>query len=147
MGQKYAHTCADGFVLGFYDDEWHSDSIPNDAIAITDEQHQALLAGQASGKRMKVSADSAHALVDPLPPSDDEIADVLRSQRDAALASTDWLVSRHQDESLFAGGKTTLTAEQVSQLGAYRKALRDLPVQAGFPHVDFPAAPDFIKVK
>lgn len=145
MGQKYAHT-ADGFVLGFYDDEWHGDSIPSDAIAISDEQHRALLDGQAAGKRMKVNADGAHDLVDPLPPTDDELAASLRSQRDAALTATDGLVARHRDQQE-AGAGTALTVAQYKALQAYRQALRDLPVADGFPHVDFPAAPDFVEVK
>jgi hypothetical protein len=66
--------------------------------------------------------------------------------RDEAVRATDDLVSRHQEETLFGDGKTTLTKEQAAQLGAYRKALRDLPSVAGFPNVDLPAAPDFIGV-
>ena len=65
-------------------------------------------------------------LVDPAPPTDDELAAMLRGQRNAALDATDWLVSRHQDESLFAAA-TTLTKDQAAALGAYRKELRDLP--------------------
>lgn len=146
MGQKYAHTCADGFVLGFYDDEWHGDSIPSDAIAISDEQHQELLAGQTAGKRMKVSASGAHSLVDPLPPTDVQIAISLRAQRDTALASTDGHVARHRDQ-VEAGGKTTLTADQYKGLQAYRQELRDLPEKKGFPRVELPIAPDFVGVK
>lgn len=145
MSQKYAHLDADRFVIGFYDDEWHGDAIPSDAIAISDEQHQWLLAGQATGKRMKVDADGAHALVDRAPPTDDELAVSLRSQRDAALTATDGLVARHRDQQE-AGTRTTLTVDQYKALQAYRQALRDVPAADGFPHVELPTAPDFIGV-
>lgn len=145
MGQKYAHFDADRFVIGFYDDEWHGDSIPAGAVAIDDEHHAALLEGQSAGKRMKLCEQGLPLLVDPAPPTADELAAALRSRRDAALASTDWLVQRHQDQTLFAEA-TTLTKAQAVALNEYRKALRNLPDAAGFPNVDLPVAPDFIGV-
>lgn len=146
MSQKYAHLDADRFVIGFYDDEFHGDSIPAGAVPIDDAHHVALLEGQSAGKRMKLCEKGLPLLVDPAPPTAEELAVQLRSQRDAALDATDWLVSRHQDESLFAAS-TTLTKEQAAALGAYRKALRDLPASPGFPNVGLPAAPDFIGVQ
>lgn len=143
MGQKFAHLNADRFVIGFYDDEWHGEAVPADAVPIADDVHIALLNGQAAGKRMKVRKNGDAQLVDPAAPTADELAAALRSQRAAALASTDWLASRHQDEVL-AGDDTTLSAAQFKALSAYRKALRNLPAADGFPNVDLPAAPDFL---
>jgi hypothetical protein len=143
MSQKYAHLDADRFVIGFYDENWHGDSIPSDAVPIDDAHHVALLEGQSAGKRMKLCEKGLPLLVDPPAPSDDDLAALLRAQRDAALGATDWLVQRHMDESVFSK-KTTLTVEQVQALGEYRAALRDLPAADGFPHVDLPAAPDFV---
>jgi len=146
MSQKYAHLNADRFVIGFYSDEWHGDSIPAGAVAIDDEHHVELLEGQSAGKRMKLDDKGMPLLVDPAPQTVDELAASMRVQRNAALAESDWLVSRHQDESLFAAS-TTLTKAQAASLGAYRKALRDLPASEGFPSVALPAAPDFIGAK
>lgn len=42
---KYSATTG-----GFYSQKVHGASVPADAVEITDEQHQALLAGQAAGK-------------------------------------------------------------------------------------------------
>lgn len=146
MGQKYAHLDADRFVIGFYDEEWHGDRIPEGAVAIDDEQHILLLNGQQAGKRMKLCDKGLPLLVDPAPPTAEWIASNLRAQRNAALNASDWLVARHQDESLFASS-TTLTKEQAAALAVYRKALRDLPAAKGFPNVALPIAPDFIGVK
>lgn len=52
---------------GFYADEIHGDSIPANAVEITTEQYQALLAGQSSGKLIQADADGYPILVDPPP--------------------------------------------------------------------------------
>lgn len=125
---------------GFYDDAIHGGNIPDDAVEITAEDHAALLADQAVGKRIIAGADGRPIAVDQLPPSADELAAAKRRDRNAALIATDCIVQRHRDE-LDMGGKTTLTADQFSTLLAYRKALRDLPAQAVFPKVDLPTMP------
>jgi Phage tail assembly chaperone protein len=141
MSQKYAHLDADRFVIGFYDDEWHGDSIPAGAVPISDEQHAALLEGQSVGKVMKIDADGNPALEDPPPPTDEQVAVSVRADRDARLAETDWLLLRHQDETV-VGKATTLTADEATTLVDYRQALRDVPTQAGFPHeIDWPQEP------
>lgn len=69
---------------------------------------------EAATKRLKASAENA------------------RRERDAKLRSTDWLILRHLEEG------TEIPANWKS----YRKALRDLPAQVGFPHnVNWPKAP------
>ena len=134
MGQKYAHVDADNFVIGFYDEHVHTESgWPDEAIAITDEDWTLLLDGQAEGKRMKVNDDGTPELVDPPPPSADELAARLRARRNAALAATDWVALRDYEQ-----GKPTSPA-----LGTYRQTLRDLPAQKGFPDtVTWPNPPE-----
>jgi hypothetical protein len=146
MGQKFAHVDADGKVLGFYADDFHSpDQIPGGAVPITDEQHQVLLGGQATGKRMNVVGGKV-VLDDHPAPTGEKLASILLKQRNRALDATDWIAIRHMDEQM-AMQTTTLSPDQVKALGAYRKALRDLPTAAGFPNVALPVAPDFIGVK
>jgi hypothetical protein len=146
MSQKFAHLNADGKVLGFYADDFHEPhQIPDGAVPITDEQHQALLAGQSVGKVMHV-IDGEHALKERPAPTGEELATMLRDQRTAALSTTDWIATRHMEEAM-AGGATTLSKEQAAALFDYRKALRDLPAAKGFPNVALPVAPDFIGVK
>ncbi|WP_233854166.1 tail fiber assembly protein [Paraburkholderia sp. HD33-4] len=140
MSQKYAHFDADYFVIGFYDDEIHGDAIPERAVKISDETYAALLDGQASGKRMKVTADGSPELVDHPPPPDDVLAAQVRAQRNAALAETDWTVAQQQEHIL--NGTTPDNPERFKAYATYRQALRDVPQQVGFPReIDWPAKP------
>lgn len=49
---------------GFYDP---SGSVPNDAVEITDEQHQQLIVGNSQGKSIEADADGYPVLVDVAP--------------------------------------------------------------------------------
>lgn len=53
---------------GFYDPAVHGDNIPADAVAITHEQHQALIDGQSAGKVIAADANGFPVLQDPPPP-------------------------------------------------------------------------------
>lgn len=76
--------------------------------------------------------DAAHPAPEPTPPTDEEMARMVRMERDAKLAATDkYLIAD------FPIGDHDLQAVK-----AYRKALRDAPAQAGFPHdVKWPTNP------
>jgi hypothetical protein len=144
MNQKYAHTDDKGLVIGFYMDGWHSpEQIPGDAIQITDEQHQELVLGQSDGKHLYVYDDGKHELKDPPPPTKDQVERSIDNERKIALTSTDWLIARHQEETLI-GDDITLNKDQFKQLTTYRKALRDLPTIDKYPYVDLPQVPEFI---
>ena len=59
----------------------------------------------------------------------DVLPRIIRNQRDALLAETDWWAMSDQ----------TMTQEQID----YRQALRDVPAQAGFPdNVTWPTKPE-----
>lgn len=60
----------------------------------------------------------------PSGPTDEEVADGVRSMRDALLAETDWVVVFHTEK----GTNIPLEWE------VYRQALRDITTQGGFPH-------------
>jgi hypothetical protein len=143
MGQKYAAYDEQHTIVAFYDDAVSPAPKGAQVIKLNDAQYRGLLIGQAEGKRMAIDESGLPVLLDPAPLSPDQLADAKRAGRDAALSSTDWLIARHQDET-FAGRGTTLTADQLDELLAYRKALRDLPLADGWPNVDLPAAPDLL---
>jgi len=64
------------------------------------------------------------------------LADELRNQRDARLKQFDAIVSNPLRWAEFS-------AEQQSELAAYRQALLDVPQQDGFPaQVQWPVMPD-----
>jgi len=80
------------------------------------------------------ATDGYPILVDP--PSLSEEALILgeRVWRDAQLAATDGIVSRHRDE-LEAGGGTTLAAAEYESLQTYRRDLRNWPATEKFPEL------------
>lgn len=64
-----------------------------------------------------------------------------RAWREASLAKTEWLVTRHRDEQDLGRG-TSLKPTQYLELLEYRQALRDWPDSLLFPAVDSrPATP------
>lgn len=92
-------------------------------MSYTDEQY-AEMAVQANeqGKILQIVEDSLK-LIDPPPPTHNELARQVRSERDRRIAATDYLMA--PDYPLDAAAKTLCMA--------YRKALRDLPQAEGFP--------------
>lgn len=64
----------------FYDAKINGDAIPADAIEISSEDHAALMAGQASGKRIVAGENGHPTLQEPPPPTQaDIIADYERA--------------------------------------------------------------------
>ncbi|KOY03036.1 phage tail protein [Pseudomonas nunensis] len=118
--------------------------IPVDAVEITTERRNELLAAQSLGKVIAPDDSGYPILIDPPPVSAVEQARVERAWRDAQLAPTDGMVSRHRDE-LEAGIATTLAAEQYAELQIYRRELRNWPQGAEFPLVEHrPVAPNWL---
>lgn len=114
-------------TTGFYDTSIHGE-MPDGAIEISSEAHAALLDAQSSGKLIDWSGD-VPVSVDVAPQSNEELAAMARSKRDALLTSCDW---------------TQVSDAPVDQLAwrEYRQALRDVPEQSGFPlDIDWPVAP------
>ncbi|RAI69556.1 phage tail protein [Pseudomonas fluorescens] len=117
--------------------------IPADARMISREWHQALLEGQSAGKVIGEDAEGHPVLADPSPPTPGQLAEQERYWRDGELRATDKMVTRHRDE-LEDDTATTLTAQQYTDLQAFRRALRNWPESGGFPSADRrPAAPQW----
>lgn len=69
-------------------------------------------------------------------PTTEEVAAQVRSQRDALIAQTDYLMMNDYP----------ISAEDKILLVTYRQALRDIPEQEGFPsEVQWPVAPQCLK--
>ena len=79
-----------------------------------------------------VNTDGSITFTPPAPPSNDELFNLLRSERDNRINSILWMRERHADE-LELGKETTLTPEQYTALLTYIQTLRDLPAQPGAP--------------
>lgn len=125
---------------GFYTD--HDDNIPADAVEVTAEEHAALFGQQGKGMQITSDANGNPIAVDPKSlMTSDQLAAQVRFERDALVAGSDWIMSRHVDE-LALGGAVTLTAAQYQAWLQYRQALRDMTKQTGFPKtVTWPSAP------
>lgn len=82
------------------------------------------------------NASAVAALVEPepvVPPTTEQLADAARSQRDALLAACDW--TQTIDSPLSDFGRTAWAQ--------YRRLLRDVPQQPGFPaSIQWPLSPD-----
>ena len=75
----------------------------------------------------------------PVPePTVQELASMIRSQRDAKLSATDYLVVPDYP----------ISPEDLEAVKVYRQALRDIPEQPGFPkNVQWPVEPQFLSAK
>ena len=69
---------------GFYDEAIHGDSIPSDAVEITNEEHQALLEGQSQGKIISADKNCKPVLKNPPPLTLDEVKAAKLSEINAA---------------------------------------------------------------
>lgn len=132
-------------TCGAYRVEVHGDDMPADVVRVKETVWQALLKElSTSPKKMSARPDGQPILVDPPPLDAETLATFERAWRDLRLAETDGVVSRHRDE-VEAGGATTLTAAQYSELQAYRQELRKWPQGEEFPLVDHrPVAPTWL---
>lgn len=132
-------------TCGAYVPEIHGENMPADVVEVSESVWQSLLNElSTSPKKMSSRPDGQPVLIDPPPLDADELAAVERAWRDAQLALTDPLVSRHRDE-VEEGGATSLTLEQYAQLQAYRRKLRDWPQGSQFPLSEHrPIAPPWL---
>ena len=69
---------------GFYDKAIHGDSIPEDAVEITSEEHAALLEGNAAGKVIVADEDGKPVLQDPPAPTHEQLLATAEAQRATA---------------------------------------------------------------
>lgn len=117
---------------GFYNNTINTE-IPDDAIEITDGQHQALLDGQASGKEITTDAKGKPVNTDRPGPTEYELAETERVKRDTLIAGTDYLLMSDYP----------ITSDKLAQVKTYRQLLRDITKQDGFPiMIDWPEMPE-----
>lgn len=120
--------------------------IPPEAIEISDERYEEVIANPDPAKVRSHDGQGLPILIDPPVAvlTAEELAAIERAWRDGEVSSTEWLVTRHRDEQDMQV-VTTLTAEQFAELLVYRQALRDLPQSKAFPDTaQRPVAPPWI---
>lgn len=123
----------------------HGNNMPADVVEVAASVWQSLLIElSTSPKKLSSRPDGQPVLIDPPPLDAEALTAVERAWRDAQLALTDPLVSRHRDE-IEEGGATSLTADQYAELQAYRRQLRDWPQGDQFPLAEHrPPAPTWL---
>jgi len=110
-------------------------SLPTDAVEISDELWQSLLAAQAAGQVIVAGVDGMPEAVSSPPPSMTDAWKQVRMRRDALLVACDWTML----------ADAPLSATERAAWGEYRQALRDVPQAHVEPAaVVWPFAPDFI---
>ena len=108
---------------GFYTVDIHGESIPLDAVAITDEAHAALLEGQSQGKLIQGDGNGMPILVAPPPPTQEQLFANLNAatqQRLDAFAQT-----RGYAGILSAVSYAGSTSGKYKAEGQYATAARD----------------------
>ncbi|KJH87521.1 Caudovirales tail fiber assembly protein [Pseudomonas fluorescens] len=122
----------------------HGANMPTDAVPIDEERFLSVIGNPPSGKIRGHDAQGLPTLIDPLPPTADELSVQERSWRDAEIERVEWLRERHRDQ-LDIGELSTLTPEQFGELLGHIKALRDWPQSQNFPDNQYrPIAPAWI---
>lgn len=113
----------------FYDPELFTPelgNLPEDAVEVSAEVHAS-----CAGQTTRPGPDGQPTVAPPPAATGAELAKYLRQRRTFLLAASDWADGRSIDDATYA------------KWAPYRKALRDLPQQPGFPNtVEWPLAPD-----
>lgn len=122
----------------------HGANMPADVVPITEERFLSVIGNPLPGKIRGHDAQGLPILIDPLPPTTDELSVQERSWRDAEIERVKWLRERHRDQ-LDIDKPTTLTSERFGELLVYIQALRDWPQSQNFPNNQYrPIAPEWI---
>ena len=101
-------------------------------MELTDDEHMALMDGQAEGKEIVFHEGAKPTLQDPPPPSDDDLAKEARQKRDARINAIQWRIERYEQQKTL-GIKTDDTDDWYKAALSYVQGLRDMPKQQGFP--------------
>lgn len=108
---------------GFYAEAIHGDSIPDDAVEITADEHQALLEGQSQGKLIQADASGHPVLVDPPPPTPEQI---IAQYTDGVQQRLDTFArTRNYDGILSAATYATSVMPKFKAEGQYAVEARD----------------------
>lgn len=108
---------------GFYTHGIHGAKIPADAVEITEDEHAALLDGQSHGKLIQADANGRPVLVDPPPPTPEQI---IAQYTDGVQQHLDTFArTRNYDGILSASTYATSQVPKFKTEGQYAVEARD----------------------
>lgn len=132
IGAKIYKPLEEDFILGEYGSKSHNDS-PR-----TFSKYSELAQWCNSNNAMLVDRGDYYEAVPVPEPTEQELASMIRSQRDAKLEATDYMLAPDYP----------ISPENLEAVKVYRQALRDIPEQSGFPkNAQWPAEPQFLSAK
>ncbi|UGA37606.1 phage tail assembly chaperone [Chromobacterium haemolyticum] len=123
-----------GFVDG-------RDSIPDDAVLLSDDEYRSLLRDISVGKVIKSDENGCPIALERAPVDPTYLAVAARAERDHRLHDALAVLDRHEQQIRYSL-LPTLTNDQARLWAIYAQALRDVPQQASFPtQIDWPTPP------
>lgn len=126
---------------GFYNSSVHGTDIPADSVIITEEYWQELLNGQSAGKVIKPDENGYPILVDPPPPTLEQITADALAKRAALMSEATAAIAPLQD-AVDLGEATPQEEALLLQWKQYRIALNRLTTSAGWPtDIQWPTKP------
>lgn len=132
LNTKIYKPLEEDYILGEYGSRSPNNS-PN-----TFSKYSELAQWCNSNKAMIVDRGDYYEAVPVPEPTVQELASMVRSQRDTKLSATDYLVVPDYP----------ISPEDLEAVKVYRQALRDIPYQSGFPkNVQWPVEPQFLSAK
>ncbi len=118
---------------GFYLGDFHYDVLPDDKVAITDEQYRTLINGQAQGKFIVPGESGMPQLVEGLPESAEHARLRVLAERDARLAQAAIRIAPLQD-AVDVAESTSGDEMLLNSWKRYRIALNRIEQLPGFPY-------------
>ncbi|MBD8241358.1 tail fiber assembly protein [Pantoea agglomerans] len=125
---------------GFYSEQMNGDTIPDDAIEITDEEWGALLDGQSKGKLISSDKKGRPVLKDYPAPTAEQLAAMAASEKAKLLALATIAIDPLQD----AADLEIATDKEAASLKAwktYRVMVNRIDASKA-PNIDWPKAPE-----
>lgn len=101
---------------GFYNNEIGTVPVPDDAVEISQSIYDSLLAGQSAGKVISPDKDGNPVLIDPLPPTQDELVAMANNKKAGLIAAATVAIGPLQD----AADLGIATDEETSELKAWK---------------------------
>ena len=125
--------------LGFYCDEVN-ESIPTDAVEISEDVYLSLLEGQSKGKFISADSAGTPVLTDPPEPTQVELVAQAEDKRTALMEEANASITPLQD----AADLDIATDEEMESLGAWKKyrVLLNRVDTSKVPDIEWPDKPE-----